>query len=211
MVGFQMIRFSHIAISVAVWLVLDGCAAERVEPAVLAVSYESPRPWGFGWSVVLLQDGLAAVQTEAEEIKYVRVAHNDTDRIFQLAQQVMEYQLAMSNVVDAPGGRIVVYTHAGRDHALWDELVMPNYGFTTRSLQHRFDGAREFVSAWTRFTTDLAGAISVAPRANEPEQIDARSEQVLRTTVARWEASRQWWEELMERAIRTRQVPIDSP
>lgn len=211
MVNCWITWMSQIAACVIVALAIVGCAAQRPSSTALAVSYESPRPWGFGWSVVLFQDGLAMIQSDAEPVEYIRLPKEEVGRIFSLARRLVTHKNAMANVVDAQNGTIGVHSDADVDEAVWDELIMPNYGFTARSMRPQLDAAREFVSDWVQFKVDLAGAIGAAPRIEMPQHLTPPSEKILSATTSHWEASRSWWQELMERAYRARQVPIDEP
>ncbi len=209
MVNRRISWMSQIAAFVIASLVIAGCATQRPCPAGLAVSYESPRSWGFGWSVVLLQDGLALVQFNAEPAEYIRVPQKEVEHIFFLARQIVARKDVMANVVDAQNGTIAVHSQSGVDEASWDELIMPNYGFTVRSMHMQYVDAGDFISKWVHFKAYLAAAVGAAPRIERPKYISHLSERVLSVKASFWEASLPWWQELMERAYRARQVPID--
>lgn len=211
MVNCRFTWMSQVAACVTVVLAIIGCAEQRISHTALAVSYESPRPWGFGWSVVLLQDGLALIQFNAEPAECIRVQQKEVDLIFSQACRIVHRKDAMVNVVESQIGTIGVHADAGVEEAVWDEMIKPNYGFTVRSMQPQYEGARDFVSDWMRLKADLAGAISAAPRIEMPQHINPLSDGILRATTSRWESSRPWWQELMERSYRARQVPFDQP
>lgn len=203
--------FARLVLLIAVAMAIGGCVAGSPTSSALAVTYESPRPWGFGWSVVILCDGLVMVQVDAELIEYCRLAREDTNRLFNEAQSIVARRDAMANVVDAENGWIELRGADWVQHASWDELIMPDYGFTARRNRHKFDEAARFARDWTAFTTDLAGAVSAAHRMDAVSDVDQEHAEALRVAKARWNDLRPWWQELMERAIRARHIPIEDP